>query len=414
MNRSWKIVLALLIALTTSISTLGAGFDFALGIFGNANMDDTIDEKDVAYVEGVIKGTNAATNLSDANYDGKIDAQDIDQIELIIRGEEKELIIVDSDKRVVKIHEPVKRVVLLSSYPAEAIRILGAQDTVVGVYSNIKQDNVYFPEFSKLPDVGYPADYEAILSLNPDLVIVFSNTNEHAEKLPGIAVVRLPLWEPDDFIEELVKTGYIFGKLNETKDYIENFHDKYLGDIKTKVEKLSEDEKPTIYVGGQIGKDLYNGFGAKSGAQQMIDICGGRNIFADLDVGGVSMDPEEIIKRNPDIIIRYMKSSDAGYKYDNTSKIKDLWTDSVNRTELAEVNAVINRNVFIVDNNLNYGLGYPIAMAYWAKWFHPDLFKDLDPQAIHQEYVTKFQGLDFDVSKHGIFVYNPELYPEGR
>lgn len=33
------------------------GTDYTLGIFGNANMDDTIDENDVAYVEGVIKGT---------------------------------------------------------------------------------------------------------------------------------------------------------------------------------------------------------------------------------------------------------------------------------------------------------------------------------------------------------------------
>jgi hypothetical protein len=29
------------------------------------------------YVEGVIKGTNAAANQSDANYDGKVDLQDL-------------------------------------------------------------------------------------------------------------------------------------------------------------------------------------------------------------------------------------------------------------------------------------------------------------------------------------------------
>ncbi len=42
-----------------------------------------------------------------------------------------------------------------------------------------------------------------------------------------------------------------------------------------------------------------------------------------------------------------------------------------------------------------------------AKWFHPELFEDLDPQAIHQEYVTEFQGLDYDLSEHGVFVYPP-------
>jgi iron complex transport system substrate-binding protein len=40
-----------------------------------------------------------------------------------------------------------------------------------------------------------------------------------------------------------------------------------------------------------------------------------------------------------------------------------------------------------------------------AKWFYPEEFEDLDPQAIHQEYVDKFCGIDFDVTKHGVFVY---------
>ncbi|HOI70084.1 MAG TPA: hypothetical protein PLN41_10090 [Methanothrix sp.] len=42
-----------------------------------------------------------------------------------------------------------------------------------------------------------------------------------------------------------------------------------------------------------------------------------------------------------------------------------------------------------------------------AKLFHPELFEDLDPEAFHQEYLTRFQGLDYDLDKHGIFVYPP-------
>ena len=49
-----------------------------------------------------------------------------------------------------------------------------------------------------------------------------------------------------------------------------------------------------------------------------------------------------------------------------------------------------------------------------AKWFYPDEFEDLDPQATHQEYVDEFLDIDFDVKEHGTFVYHPELYPDGR
>jgi iron complex transport system substrate-binding protein len=43
-----------------------------------------------------------------------------------------------------------------------------------------------------------------------------------------------------------------------------------------------------------------------------------------------------------------------------------------------------------------------------AKWFYPELFKDLDPKAVHQEYMTRFQRLEYDLDEHGVFVY-PEV-----
>lgn len=411
----WPLILTALLMLAI---IPGSASDYTLEIYGNANMDNTIDEKDVAYAEGIIAGTNQETKLADANYDGKIDEEDIAQIELIIVGEEKELTIFDSANRIVTVNKPVERVVLLSTYSAEALRILGGQNTVVGVYSYIKQDEVYFPEFSKLPDVGYPADYEAILSLDPDLAIVFTaietSVDEYAQNLPHVVVASLPLWKPETFLEELTKTSYILGDHNEANHYIDDFHDKYINLIKERTEELSEEDRLNVYVGGNRNSDLYSSLAAKSGAQQMIDLCGGRNILADIDASGVDIDPEVVMEKNPDIIIRYIKSEDAGYQYDDPSKIKALWEDTMNRPELTNVNAVKNNRVYIIDSGLNYGLDYPVAMTYWAKLFHPDLFEDLDPKTIHQEYVTEFQGLDFDISEHGIFVYHPDLYPGGR
>jgi iron complex transport system substrate-binding protein len=40
-----------------------------------------------------------------------------------------------------------------------------------------------------------------------------------------------------------------------------------------------------------------------------------------------------------------------------------------------------------------------------AEWFHPTLFSDLDPQAIHQQYLTDFMRIDYDLSEHGVFAY---------
>jgi hypothetical protein len=97
MRRHWRSILCILISLVASFSATSGDRDDerpALGVFGNANLDDRIDEKDIAYTQEVIAGRMTSNNLTDANYDGKIDEDDITQIEKIIRGEEEELTVV--------------------------------------------------------------------------------------------------------------------------------------------------------------------------------------------------------------------------------------------------------------------------------------------------------------------------------
>jgi iron complex transport system substrate-binding protein len=42
-----------------------------------------------------------------------------------------------------------------------------------------------------------------------------------------------------------------------------------------------------------------------------------------------------------------------------------------------------------------------------AKLLHPELFEDLDPEAVHKEYLNRFQRIDYDLDDHGVFVYPP-------
>ncbi len=384
--------------------------DYVLGIYGNANEDDTIDMRDLTYVKLIFFGKKSETELADAKYDGKINPLDFIQIKLIIVGKEKELTIVDSADRIVTVKKPIARAVVLSAYHGEAVRALGAKDKIVGVADFIGVEKIYFPEFSKLPGIGmsHPLDYEAILSLNPDLVTTARITwaGKYAEQLQGTPVVGFYFYRPDIFIDELMKLGYIFGKEDEAKHYIDDFHSKYQDFIKARTEGLLEEERPKVYV--EYCKKPYSSYGSASSAHQMIEICGGRNIFADMPGWGGEVDPEAVMEKNPDIIIKRIGKTDAGYEYaaDDTSKIETLWESSINRPELADVNAVKNGRVYIIDTDLQYGLDTIVAMGYTAKWIHPELFEDLDPKAIHQQFL-RFQGLDYDLDNRGVFVYPP-------
>ena len=394
--------------------------EYVLDIYGNANEDDTIDMRDVTYTKLVIFGKKPETELADAYYDGEVDVLDVVQVKLIILGRESELTLIDSADRIVTVKKPIERVITLYIYQAEAIRMLGVQDKIVGVSESIRDMEIYFPELSKLSSVGgWMPDYEAILCLNPDLVIGWSySAAEHAEKLPSIAVIGFDFYKEVNINEEVMKLSYIFGKRDEAEHYIDEFHDKYIDLIKMRTEGLTEEERPKVYLEGCMAD--YETYGRDSYTHVKIDIAGGRNIFADLEGGSyIEIEAEEVAWRSPDIIIKYVSTGYCGiekdrYEADNPSELKAMREEIMNRPELAEVDAVKNGKVYIMYVNLNNGPGYPIATAHWAKWFHPELFEDLDSKAIHQEYLTELQRLDYDLDEHGVFVYHPEEHPDGH
>lgn len=80
------LVLFLSVFLLASACTPITASEYLLQIFGNANMDDTIDEQDIDYLKGVIAGTNPVTNLSDANYNGAIDDQGLSRSRRLLAG----------------------------------------------------------------------------------------------------------------------------------------------------------------------------------------------------------------------------------------------------------------------------------------------------------------------------------------
>ncbi len=384
-------------------------------------MDDTIDEDDIAYVEGIIEGTNEATELADANYDGEIDEDDITQIELIIRGEEQELtfiapteVLQPAPPEIITIEKPVERIVVLMAPSTEVLRSIDAEDKIVGVGTHIKDADVLFPELSKLPVIGQwmgpGLDYEAILSLDPDLFLAFVKGPAYMdeEKLPGVMIIGMNLRNPEGFTERVRLLGYIVDKEEEASEYI-NWHEGWTDEIRSRTEVLSEDEKPKVFHWSffQPGGD-YRTIHETGRIHQMGDIAGGRDMAEGLLGTWPIVDAEWVVTQNPEIIVaQYSSYISSGYGTDASGEMAAAREDIMNRPELAEVTAVKTGNVYMMAflDIATGGSGCLIGTAYMAKWFHPELFEDLDPQAIHREYLTEFQGLDYDLDEHGVFVY---------
>ena len=120
MNKHASVLLTVIFFTALSASAVS----YTLQIFGNANMDEIIDDADISYLEKVIKGEADNTKFSDANNDGTVDEKDIDQVQNIIDGTEEILVVFDDTARSVEIPEPVKSFVYHghNSYVYETVR----------------------------------------------------------------------------------------------------------------------------------------------------------------------------------------------------------------------------------------------------------------------------------------------------
>jgi len=320
--------------------------------------------------------------------------------------------IVCADGREMTAYKPIERIVVLSDPQADAIRVLGAEDCVIGVSSGIAAETVLLPVMCRKPVVGTSSkpDPEAILALKPNIVITYRTWNLGLpEKIePDVRVVRLDFTDPDNLTDDMRKLGYLLEKEAQAEEFIK-WHSGYMEVIKNRTELIPNTDKPRVYLELYPNIWRYKTFSKDSTGDRQCTIAGGINIARDLFEGSPTLDPEWVLEQNPDVVIQVVTSKlPSGYDCDDPAGMKRILDDLTSRPELADVSAVKGERVHVVASDIRCGVQQVVSIAYFAKWLHPDIFEDMDPQAIQQEYLERFQRIDFNVSERGVFVY-PEV-----
>ena len=412
------VLCALFLVTLSGICIAAASEDETLDIYGNANEDDIIDMRDLTFTARMILRLEDETELADANYDGRVSVADMTQIGLIILGRESKLTLVDSADRIVTVNKPVERIILMMEPTAVVVKSLGAEDKVIGVAEHFKQEvPTFFPVMSKLPSVGTydNPDYEKIIELEPDVVLnYYLSLGELEEMLePEITVVRLNCGPPLTYTEEVRKLRYILNTEKDGEAFIA-WYEGVVNEITEKTAGLSEDDKPRVFdfYGGEWGMSEgppYGTYGKENfWVSPLIEMAGGINIAGNLPGDWITVDPEWVMEQNPSIIIRaiyeMVSGPIVGYDTDNTSEVAAMREEIMSQPAFELTDAVKEGDVYLCYGESIDSYWY-IGLPYMAKWFHPELFEDLDPQALHQEFLTEFQRLDYDLGEHGVFVY---------
>ncbi len=326
------------------------------------------------------------------------------------------------------VNKPIKRLVNMGWNGVDVTRALGAEDLLVAVGNNYRMGTpISYPFISKLPAVGDTADncdYETVLSLEPDAVQTNLEANwavaesgrvqygKLKENLPGIPLISLNVRELDNLSRNIRTCGYIIDKEDKAEEFA-SWIDEQRDLLESRIGALPETDKNRVY----FEYRRYQTKGSGDRYSKSYIMAGGKNIADDM-VGPDSsqyysvfdVDPEYVIKHDPEFVFIHastqLNATDHGFETNDPSTVAALREDLLKRPELANVAAVKNGNVYVIDESILGGAGQTlIGSIYMAKLMHPDLFKDIDPQAIHQEYVDMFCNLDFDVKKQGVFIY---------
>ena len=194
---------------------------------------------------------------------------------------------------------PAKRIITLAPNLAELVFAAGAgnQLIAVGAYSD------YPPPVKALPSIGdaFRIDLESILSLQPDLVIAWPSGNPQAalQKLTelGVTVWEVEITRPEDIANVVEAIALAAGTESEGVPEANRLRQRLASLIRQNQEK-----EPLDFFYQIASEPLYT-VSSDHIISQSMELCGGRNVFAELATLAPQVTRESVIQANPDVMI---------------------------------------------------------------------------------------------------------------
>jgi len=279
----------------------------------------------------------------------------------------------------------------------------------------------HFPHINDIPKIGGNGEAtfsaEKAFSVKPD-VALFGMGSGHGPNDKSATVIAqleaagIPVIVLDFRVEPLENTqksieilGRILGQKDRATEFL-TFYNTRLNLIETRLKDVTE--RPRVFIEAHAGMlpQCCRSFGRKM-MGRFIEWAGGINAFGDLIPGAVAeVNQEQLLVTQPDIYIATAVGSQM--TMDKTPNIIALGAGTQKEAALKTFENVLNRpgisRLDAVKNGHSYSIWHHFyntpmniaAVEVMAKWFHPDLFKDLDPDKTLKTYFDKFQAVPLD------------------
>ena len=280
-------------------------------------------------------------------------------------SQNKEREITDREGTKVSIPNKIEKIISTAPSNTEVIVDLGLGDKLVAVDKYSSDVPGISEELTKI-DFSNP-DAEAIIGLNPDIIIASGHNKTGSSEDPfklvkeaGIPVVYIPSSESIKGIYEDIE--FIASILN-----VEDKGNEIVDNMKSKVDEIAKigktiTDKKSVYFEISPSPSLFT-FGQGTFLNEMIEIIGAKNIFAD-EKGWISPSAESVIDKNPDVILTNVDYTE--------NPIKEIET----RDGFENINAVKNNAVYQIDKNSSSRPSQKIilALSQMAESIYPEKY----------------------------------------
>ncbi|MEQ8953782.1 MAG: cobalamin-binding protein [Gammaproteobacteria bacterium] len=205
----------------------------------------------------------------------------------------------DDEGNEVWLDEPAQRIISLAPSLTELLFAAGAGDQVVGVV----EWSDFPAEAQALPIVGRfdLLDFERILQLDPDLVIAWQTGNPRAS-LSRLRELGLTVYvaEPKS-LESIPSHMERLAVLAGTQSSGQPAADRFRQEL-AHLQQQYQSRTPlrTFY---QVWDNPLISAGGNELINDIIALCGGRNVFGDIRLVAPKVEDESVLLRNPEVIV---------------------------------------------------------------------------------------------------------------
>jgi iron complex transport system substrate-binding protein len=302
--------------------------------------------------------------------------------------------VVDHLDRTVSILNNPQRIISLHPIATQIIYCLNSQDKMIA-FDNISKPRAWVhkidPQWDKRQVLTFgdsPPNTEAVAALNPDIVIQGAYWPEQVDKVSQVATVVAFNFHSRPTEDAVDLIGKAIGKEKEAQELIKYIKDKTAA-ITNITSKIPREQRPTtMYETYQTvtgGGFTLSTCGNKAYQHGLIEKAGGVNLGENFPVIWQAVDPEQLLKWDPDVM--FMRPPVEGQK---NITLQDLKNDVV----LNKLTLVSKGKYYLMpDGEFSSPVNAPegiLGLEFMAKKLYPDKFQWLSLENEYKEFYSKW------------------------